>query len=187
MFYPRSALKYCQILPLLENGCMEKYNFTLEEISVMCASHGRNHQWNHSFNRFLIVFHMYLDSEPRHLELVRSILAKVGLDETDLRYIHITYSFTKGILNHLRRCGGHFPGSESAAIEYVRCGVCNFSKGIYNNCSGKHAGFLALAKHIGAPTETYLNKDHPVQKLVQAAACDVFGIDPSQLHIGLFL
>lgn len=41
MFYPRSALKYCQVLPLLESGCVEEYNFTLEEISVMCASHGK--------------------------------------------------------------------------------------------------------------------------------------------------
>ena len=41
MFYPRSALKYCQVLPLLESGCVEEYKFTLEEISVMCASHGK--------------------------------------------------------------------------------------------------------------------------------------------------
>ncbi len=96
----------------------------------------------------------------------------------------LTYSLTH-ILTYSYRCGGHFPGCVSSAIEYVRCGACNFSEGIYNNCSGKHAGFLALAKHLDAPIETYLDKDHPVQKLVQAAACDVFGIDPAQLHIGI--
>ena len=39
---------------------------------------------------------------------------------------------------------------------------------IYNNCSGKHAGILALCKHIGAPLGTYLEPDNPAQKLILA-------------------
>ena len=39
---------------------------------------------------------------------------------------------------------------------------------LYNNCSGKHAGILALAKHIGAPMETYLEADNPAQRLILA-------------------
>jgi len=39
---------------------------------------------------------------------------------------------------------------------------------IYNNCSGKHAGILALCKHIGAPLNTYLEPDNPAQKLILA-------------------
>ena len=90
MFYPRSALKYVQILPLLESGCMEKYNFTLEEISVMCASHGNHLSLTYYYSNSLT----HLDGEPRHLELVRSILAKVGLKETDLGYLYFTYRLT---------------------------------------------------------------------------------------------
>ena len=37
---------------------------------------------------------------------------------------------------------------------------------LYNNCSGKHAGILALCKHIGAPLETYLEPDNPAQRLI---------------------
>ncbi|WP_299281371.1 asparaginase [uncultured Tateyamaria sp.] len=33
---------------------------------------------------------------------------------------------------------------------------------IHNNCSGKHAGFLTLAKHLGAGPE-YVDPSHPVQ------------------------
>lgn len=33
---------------------------------------------------------------------------------------------------------------------------------IHNNCSGKHAGFLTLAKHLGAGPD-YVAPDHPVQ------------------------
>jgi L-asparaginase II len=37
---------------------------------------------------------------------------------------------------------------------------------IYNNCSGKHAGILALCKHIGAPLGTYLEPENAAQKLI---------------------
>jgi L-asparaginase II len=40
MFYPRSSMKYIQILPLLESGCVDHFGFTDDEISIMCASHG---------------------------------------------------------------------------------------------------------------------------------------------------
>jgi L-asparaginase II len=35
---------------------------------------------------------------------------------------------------------------------------------VYSNCSGKHAGMLALARHHGWPTESYTRPDHPVQQ-----------------------
>ena len=56
IFYPRSALKYVQVLPLLESGAIEYFGFSDEEVSVMCASH---------------------NAEPCHLEVVRSILQKI--------------------------------------------------------------------------------------------------------------
>lgn len=34
----------------------------------------------------------------------------------------------------------------------------------HNNCSGKHAGMLALGKHLNTNLKTYLNLDHIVQK-----------------------
>ncbi|GAA0558723.1 asparaginase [Rhizomicrobium electricum] len=37
---------------------------------------------------------------------------------------------------------------------------------LHNNCSGKHAGFLTVAKHLGAPTADYVNISHPVQKAI---------------------
>jgi L-asparaginase II len=37
---------------------------------------------------------------------------------------------------------------------------------VYNNCSGKHAGILALCAHIGAPLATYLEPENAAQKLI---------------------
>lgn len=61
--YPRSAMKLLQVIPLIINGGIEKFNFTLEEIAVMCGSH---------------------NAESEHLRVVNSILQKIGLNPDDL-------------------------------------------------------------------------------------------------------
>lgn len=50
-----------------------------------------------------------------------------------------------------------------------------------NNCSGKHAGFLTLARHLDVPTAGYIGADHPVQQLVGAALAEVaeLALDPA--------
>ena len=54
---------------------------------------------------------------------------------------------------------------------------------VYNNCSGKHAGFLTLAKHLEAELD-YVEPGHPVQRAVRQAIEEIcneespgFGID----------
>jgi L-asparaginase II len=61
--YPRSAMKLLQVIPLLLNGGVEKFNFNLEEIAVMCGSH---------------------NAESEHLRVVSSILKKMGLNPDHL-------------------------------------------------------------------------------------------------------
>ncbi len=46
---------------------------------------------------------------------------------------------------------------------------------LLNNCSGKHTGFLTLAKHLGAETNTYLDPNAQVQKAVADTFADVTG------------
>ncbi|MFN4971922.1 MAG: asparaginase [Bacteroidota bacterium] len=61
--YPRSAMKFLQVLPLIMSGGMERFGLTLEEIAIMCGSH---------------------NAEPEHLRVVRSILHKIQCTEADL-------------------------------------------------------------------------------------------------------
>jgi L-asparaginase len=42
-----------------------------------------------------------------------------------------------------------------------------------HNCSGKHAGMLAVCKQRGWPTSDYLNRNHSVQKLVLEKVADL--------------
>jgi L-asparaginase II len=82
--------------------------------------------------------------EPYHVAAVASILQKIGLDASALK------------------CGSHLPYDEQSAREIVRAGL--EPSALYNNCSGKHAGILALCKAIDADPATYLELTHPAQR-----------------------
>lgn len=53
-----------------------------------------------------------------------------------------------------------------------------------HNCSGKHCGFLALAKLLGQPVETYLDPAQPVQRAVRQAVADACEIAVDSLVVG---
>ena len=59
------------------------------------------------------------------------------------------------------RCGPQVPDDDRARTALIRAHdePCQ----IHNNCSGKHAGFLTLAKHLDAGPE-YIDPAHPVQQ-----------------------
>ena len=80
------------------------------------------------------------NAEPEHLDTVRGILSKIGLSESQLQ------------------CGSHTPGSLSCAFQYCQEAgkvLYPFDQPIFNNCSGKHAGFLALCKFLGETIDDY--------------------------------
>ena len=83
-------------------------------------------------------------SEPAQVTLVRQFLQRVQCSERDLM------------------CGPHRPLSDAVARDYETRGVRLTA--VYSNCSGKHTGMLALAKHHGWPTEFYARVEHPVQQ-----------------------
>lgn len=70
------------------------------------------------------------------------------------------------------RCGPQAPGDREAKHALIRAGQspCQY----HNNCSGKHAGFLTLNRHLGGDAD-YVDPDHPVQKACLAAFEDITG------------
>ena len=84
--------------------------------------------------------------EPAHVETVRALLNKIGCSENDLE------------------CGAHWPLHRPSAEALIR--ECGAPSPIHNNCSGKHAGMLAWARHRGVETKGYRRADHPVQARV---------------------
>jgi L-asparaginase II len=94
--------------------------------------------------------------EPVHTTRVAAWLARIGLSEHDLA------------------CGPHPPRYEPVWQEMVKRGEAPTR--IHNNCSGKHTGFLTLAKHWEIATAGYEHHDHPVQQAVIKALSDLAGI-----------
>lgn len=103
--------------------------------------------------------------EPFHVAAVTSILKKIGLDESALQ------------------CGTHLPYDQTTADEIVRSGRA--LSPLYNNCSGKHAGILALCLTIGADIETYLDLHNPVQQRILTFCARISDEDPAAWPIGV--
>jgi L-asparaginase II len=85
-------------------------------------------------------------SEPAHLAVAAGFLRRIGASVDDLA------------------CGPHTPLSPVVADRVVREGIALTP--LWSNCSGKHAGMLALARHHRWPTAGYNLPDHPVQRRI---------------------
>lgn len=92
--------------------------------------------------------------EAAHVAGVERMLAKAGFKSSDLR------------------CGAHWPIAQAAAAALARSGA---PVPLHNNCSGKHAGFLCVARAIGADHADYWRPEHPVQRLVRTVLEDFTG------------
>jgi L-asparaginase II len=103
-------------------------------------------------------------AEPFHLEAVRGILTKIRAEESDFF------------------CGPHSPGNAAAAHELIRRDEAPTA--IHNNCSGKHAGMLTLARLLEAPLAGYQEPDHPVQQEIRSLLHGVCGADTARLGWG---
>ncbi|MDZ4839371.1 MAG: asparaginase [Bacteroidota bacterium] len=142
--YPRSALKLFQVIPLLESGVAEHFDFTLEEIAIMCGSH---------------------NGESEHRRVVNQILAKIGL----------SYEYLL--------CGSQHPALYEDRAELI----LNRAEpdALHNNCSGKHAGFLAYCKFHNLPLDSYLDKNHEIHKRIMQVVADMHEVPIESMHIGI--
>lgn len=102
--------------------------------------------------------------EAAHLEAVNSILRKAGLTEEALQ------------------SGTHPPLYAPAAAELARSG--GHPRPIHGNCSGKHAGMLALCAYRGWETQSYRDPGHPAQRLILEAVRGMCGVSEKEVEIG---
>lgn len=105
------------------------------------------------------------NAEAQHTERVLGVLGRLGLE-----------------VRHLQ-CGPQPPGDPAARAELKERGE-RFTS-LHNNCSGKHAGFLALARHLGVPVERYLDPESAGQRLVRRALVDVSGVRDEDVTIAI--
>jgi L-asparaginase II len=103
--------------------------------------------------------------EALHVQCVAAWLRRLGLDVEDLV------------------CGPHPPLDQVAATDLILKG--EQPTRLHNNCSGKHAGFLTVAQHLGLPPDGYADPDHPVQRRVLAVLAEMTGVDVSRAVIAV--
>lgn len=95
-------------------------------------------------------------SAPEHVSLVEDWLETAGVTEDALI------------------CGAHAPWDKDLRHQLIRDGA--LPRRVHNNCSGKHAGFLSVTRHLGAGPD-YVSLDHPVQAAVREALAELTGED----------
>ncbi len=104
------------------------------------------------------------NAEERHMAAVRSILDKAGLSEEALQN------------------GAHPPMYEPAAAKLIQGG--EEPRPIHGNCSGKHAGMLAVCVHEGWDTESYRDPRHPLQQWILTLIAEVCGVERDAIVLG---
>lgn len=102
--------------------------------------------------------------EPDHIEAVEGLLEKAGLTEADLDN------------------GPHPPMHAPSARRMLRDGET--PRKTSGNCSGKHAGMLAVCVKLGWPTEGYRGLDHPLQTWIREIVARMCNISPEELLVG---
>jgi L-asparaginase II len=142
--YIRSAAKPLQAIAVLKEGAGKGYNLQPEEIAIMTASHS---------------------GEPEHIEVVKNLLLKIGLDEFALQ------------------CGVQKPTHAPSAEALLKSGAKPGP--LHCNCSGKHGGMLALAQTKGLPLENYYQLQHPVQQIMLDTVAKYCDFPKEKMIIGI--
>jgi L-asparaginase II len=105
------------------------------------------------------------NGEALHVETVTGMLSAMGLDESALE------------------CGSHWPYAEADAHALAAQGKAPDQR--HNNCSGKHAGMLALASHLGVDPKGYTDQRHPVQQRMMGTIESMTGLDLGRAAVGI--
>jgi L-asparaginase II len=103
--------------------------------------------------------------EACHTELVSGALGRMGIAAENLL------------------CGVHPPNDPETRRALLLAG--ERANALHNNCSGKHMGFLALAKHLDVALADYLKPDSEVQEMVRAVLCQMTDLNADQLGLGM--
>jgi L-asparaginase II len=97
------------------------------------------------------------NGEEKHVQTVSNILAKIGFQKPDFE------------------CGAHWPMRAETSYQLASTGEA--PNNAHNNCSGKHAGMLGLAKLLNVDHHGYINIDHAVQTLIADTMADMCEYD----------
>lgn len=100
-----------------------------------------------------------------HVRTVQSILDKIGLKPEHLN------------------CGSHPPINDKVSKPLDDQGAPKSA--LYHNCSGKHAGMLALAVFRNLSLDDYLSPAHPVQQTIRKTVAEICCYPEDKIMFGI--
>ncbi len=104
------------------------------------------------------------NGEPGHVSAVQNWLSSLGLDPDDLEN------------------GPSRPYSSKAFHELLKAGEPLTRA--HHNCSGKHAGMLTMARHLGLDVHGYTHPEHGAQQVWMEVMSDFAGFDVTAMDCG---
>jgi L-asparaginase II len=105
------------------------------------------------------------NGEAMHVATAQGMLEKAGLSYQALR------------------CGCHVPGLFTLLDQAPPVGLQYDER--HNNCSGKHAGFLAYCVQHGLSLDDYTEPAHPLQKAIRRDVARAVGMAPEDFKMGI--
>src|SRR5947208_666849 len=121
----------------------------------------------------------FLRSSSKPIQALPLARARTDLDERDLAIASASHRATPDQIAAVRALLAKAPAEEADLELGAQEG--RPSEPVYNNCSGKHAGMLALCRAHGWPTEGYRLPEHPVQQACRDAHAEAAEADASEL------
>ncbi|MBA2294366.1 MAG: asparaginase [Actinobacteria bacterium] len=121
----------------------------------------------------------YLRSSAKPIQALPVVRARPDLDDEQVALCCASHRATDEQLAVVRRILADAPATE----EELECG--GEPTPIEHNCSGKHAGFLALCRAEGWPSEGYRRLGHPCQQAILREVASLAEVEPASLPIGV--
>jgi L-asparaginase II len=124
----------------------------------------------------------YMRSSSKPLQAVPLARARDDLDSRDLAIASASHLADEAQLAAVRALLAKAP----AEVEELECGADGDPPSPLNhNCSGKHAGMLALCRAQGWASEGYRLPDHPVQRAMLAVHAEAAEVEERELPAGV--
>jgi L-asparaginase II len=121
----------------------------------------------------------FMRSSSKPIQALPLVRARDDLDGRDLAIASASHRATPDQIDAVRR----LLAKASATQDDLELGLQEGRppEKIFHNCSGKHAGMLALCRARGWPTKGYRLPDHPVQQHAQRAHEEAAEAEPNEL------
>lgn len=121
----------------------------------------------------------YFRSSAKPIQALPLVRARDDLNEVEIAIACASHLARPDQIEAVRRLLAKAP----ASVDELECGPEPTSR--EHNCSGKHAGFLALCRAMGWPGEGYRLPDHPCQQAMLDEVAAAAEVDPGTIPIAV--